>query len=524
MSLKKKILTLTVISTLILSVGCSQKKASEDKKDSTKASAITIVAGSDLTNPNPLFANDRLSMTVMNSLYSPLYVVEETGEKTFYLADSVDVSDDFLTYKVKLKDNLKWHDGKPLTADDVVFTVNTILDKNQNCMSREDFIINDNPVEVKKVDDTTVEFKLSSISTPFEYILGDIRPIPKHIYEGEKDLEKSEENRNPIGSGAYKFKEHKSGELITLEKFDDFYGEKANLDTVNYRVIADANSANTALQNGEVNVKYVSADDVENVKSKDNVNIITFDEGMVDNIIFLQQHNKDLAKKEVRQALAYAINKEEIIKASYKSEEYATKADSLFAPNTVGYTGEVEKYEQNKEKAKQLLEKAGVKDLKLKFGYSTHKPSLEATALVVQNNLKDIGVEVELVPLESSAFINKILNPEEYSFDMALNGYVMGTNPASYASLFVEDGSNNFNKYKNEKVEELFNKALSETDEAKRTELYKEAQKLVIDDMACYPIAYSKSIVAIDKAYDGVEDATPAPIFMFRDLHKLKLK
>ena len=102
MSLKKKILTLTVISTLILSVGCSQKKASEDKKDSTKASAITIVAGSDLTNPNPLFANDRLSMTVMNSLYSPLYVVEETGEKTFYLADSVDVSDDFLTYKVKL--------------------------------------------------------------------------------------------------------------------------------------------------------------------------------------------------------------------------------------------------------------------------------------------------------------------------------------------------------------------------------------------------------------------------------------
>ena len=158
-------------------------------------------------------------MTVMNALYNPLYVVDEKGEKTFYLADSVEPSEDFLTYTVKLKSGLKWHDGESLTADDLVFTMESILDESQASISRGKFVIEDKAVEVKKIDETTVEFKLPAISTSFESMLGDIRVIPKHIYEGEKDLAKSEKNNSPIGNGAYKFKEYKTGELLTLERF-----------------------------------------------------------------------------------------------------------------------------------------------------------------------------------------------------------------------------------------------------------------------------------------------------------------
>lgn len=526
MKFAKKLVTLGLVGSMLVTVGCSNKKEGEDsvKSASTMPSTISIVAGGDAMNFNPLYANDRVSMTVMNALFNPLYVVEETGEKTFYLAEDIKASEDFLTYTVTLKKDLKWHDGKTLTADDIVFTVESILDEKQASKDKSNFMIGNKSIEVKKVDETTVEFVLPEVSSSIESVLGDIRPIAKHIYEGETDMSKSEKNANPIGNGSYKFKEYKTGELITLERFDDYYGEKANLDTVTYRVIADSNSANIALQNGEVQAKYVQPDEVENVKSKGNVDIVTYDEGMVDNMIFMQNVNEKIAQKEVRQAIAYGINKDEIITAAYKSNEYADKAYSLFAPNTIDYTDEVEKYDQNKDKAKELLKQAGAENLKLKLAYSTHKSQTEAIALVVQNNLKDIGIEVELMPMEKSAFFGKIFNPSTADFDLALNGYVMGTEPSGYSEVFATGAGSNIGGYSNKEVDKKFEEALKETDEAKREVLYKEIQQIIVEDMALYPLAYSKSIVAIDKNYDGIEKANPAPIFMFRDLNELKLK
>lgn len=520
MKFGRRLLALGLAGMMLLSVGCS---SSGDSASSSQPTTMSIVAGGDAVNLNPLYANDRVSMTVMNAIFNPLYVVESSGEKTFYLAESVEPSKDFLTYTVKLKSDLKWHDGKPLTADDVVFTMESILDESQASISRGKFVIEDKPVEVKKIDDTTIEFKLSGVSTSFETILGDVRPIPKHIYEDEKDLAKSEKNASPIGNGAYKFKEYKTGELITLERFEDYYGEKGNLDTVTYRIIADSNSANMAIQNGEVQAKYVQPDEVEDVKSKGNVDIVTFDEGMVDNLIFMENVNEALKDTKVRQAISYAINKDEIITAAYKSEEYAPKAYSLFASSTIGYTNDVEKYEQDKEKAKKLLKEAGVSDLKLKLGYSTHKSQLEKIALVIQDNLKEVGIDLELKPMEKSAYYAMIYDHGNAEFDLAINGYVMGTEPAEYASVFTTDGADNAGGYSNEEIDKKFKEALKETDSVKRENLYKEIQEILAQDAALYPICYSKSIVAVDKKYD-VKEANLVPIFMFRDLNGLKLK
>jgi peptide/nickel transport system substrate-binding protein len=526
MKFTKRILAVGLVGAMLVTAGCSSKGEVNESKgeNSAQTQSIVFAAGGDAINFNPLYANDRVSITVMNSMFNPLYVIDDNGEKVFYLADSIEASDDFLTYTVKLKKDLKWHDGKPLTADDIIFTMDSILDKNQNSLNTDSFIIDGKPVVIKKKDDTTIEFILPEVSSAIESAIGKIRPIAKHIYEGEKDLSKSEKNANPIGNGAYKFKEYKSGELITLEKFDEYYGKKANIDTVNYRIIADSNSANVALQNGEVNAKYVTPDEVENVKSKDNVDIITYDEGMVDNIIFFQQKNDNLKKKEVRQAIAYALNKEELIKASYKSDEFADKAHSLFAPNVMGYSDDVEKYEQNKNKAKELLKNAGIKDLKLTIAFGTHKSQLETTALVVQSNLKEIGIDVELKPMEKSAYFAKLNNPSSIDFDLGLNGYVMGNEPNDYAPLFISGNMSNYGGYENKNLDDKFTAALKETDKTKRDEIYKGIQQTLADDMVLYPIAYSKSIVALDKKYDGAKEATPAPIYMFRDVNELKLK
>ena len=525
MRFAKKLITMGLIGVSLVTVGCSSQETEDGANASQEVvSSISIAAAGDAMNFNPLYANDRVSMTVMNTLFNPLYVVEESGEKTFYLAESIEASEDFLTYTLTLKDNLKWHDNTPLTADDVVFTVQSILDEKQVAKDRGSFIIGDSEIVVNKIDEKTVEFVIPTVATSIENIIGSIRPIPKHIYEGEVDMSKSEKNQTPIGNGPYKFTEYKSGELITLDRFDDFYGKKAELDTVTYRVIPDSNAANVALQNNEIQAKYVLPDEIETVQKNENLDIIAYDEGMVDTLVMYQDKNENLKNIEIRQALSYAINRDEIIQSAYKSEEYADEGTSLFAPTTIGFTEDVEKFEQDIEKSKELLKKAGVSDLKLTLAYGTHKAHLESIALTIQNNLEQVGVEVELMPMESSAFFAQLVSSEERQFDMALNSYVMGSDPSQYSAVFKTGGPNNIQAYSNPEVDKMFDEALAETDESKRNAIYEEIQKIVSEEVALYSITYPKSIVAIDNKYDGVEESNPAPIFMFRDLNELKLK
>ncbi|MEG2956608.1 MAG: ABC transporter substrate-binding protein [Clostridia bacterium] len=528
MKISKKLISLGLISTMLFAVGCSSKEATSKETKKTGASStgnsITLSVGSTPQTMNPLYANDRASMTLMNAIYSPLYVMD--GEKkTFYLAEKVDISKDFLTYKVKLRNDLKWHDGKPITSDDIIFTYNAIMDENQNSLKRGDFLVDGKPVEFKKIDNENFEVKLPAVSMAFEATLSDLRPIPKHIFEGEKDIAKSEKNNSPIGSGPYKFREIKAGESILLDKNIDYCLGDPHLDTVAYRILQDKNAGTMALQNGEIQANYVKPDQVETISKNKNLEVRTFDEGMVDNLVMCEE-NKALSNKDVRQAIAYSINKDEIMKSAYGSDKYATKAYSLFAPNSLYYTDDVEKYDHNKEKAKELLKSAGQENLKLRLAYSNGDKTLESIALVVQNNLKDVGIEVQLVPLERSAFLGQLFTEDtsKRTFDMAINGYVMGTEPSAYASLFTTDNSNNTQGYSNEEVNKLFKDASVETDSNKRGEIYKKIQQIVVEDMALYPIAYPKSIVAIDKQYTGIDEAKLVPIYMFQDLSKLSKK
>jgi peptide/nickel transport system substrate-binding protein len=530
----KKWIILLLALVMLVSTACSNKETAKDQtpadasKDTAQESATpkkkdggTFIfgIGSDPNVMNPLYAGDRVTMTIDNALFSPLYVTDEEGTH-FYLAESITHSDDYLTYTLKLKPNLKWHDGENLTADDVVFTLNSITDEKQNANDIGSFVINGKPITAKKIDDLTVEFTLPEVSMPFESSLGDMRPIPKHIFEGEKDLAKSEKNLKPIGSGPFKFKEMKSGEKVELVRFDDYFGGKPNLESIVFRVIADPNAANTALLNGELSARYITTSDVNKFNTNENFDVIIYDEGMLNNMVF-RLTNKNLQNKDVRKAIACGINKDEIIKGVYKSEKYAKKAYSVFVPSTKFYTDDVEKYDYNPEKAKELLKKAGVENLKLRLAYMNSSKEDEEYGLIMQQQLKEIGVEVELIPMERGAFYDKLLDASNTDFDLAFNGYVMGVEPNGYKPLFLEKDFNNFMGYVNKELDKKWEEGIVETDEAKRGEIYKTIQKQLIDDMVVYPIAYPNSIVAVNKKYGGIEEAKPVPIFMFRDLSKL---
>ncbi|HLR36225.1 MAG TPA: ABC transporter substrate-binding protein [Tissierellales bacterium] len=531
----KKGLVLIIALIILMSTACSKnvsetqppadtsKDTEDESSEPTKEDGGIFIFGinSDPNVMNPLYAGDRVTMTINNALFSPLYVTD-AEETRYYLAESIEHSEDYLTYTLKLKEGLKWHDGEPLTADDIVFTVDSILDENQNSHLISSFLVDGKPVKVNKVDDLTVEFVLPQISVPFTSKLGSLRPIPKHIFEGEKDLAKSDKNLEPIGSGPFKFKEFKNGEKVELERFDNYFDGKPHLEGVVFRVITDTNSANTALLNGELSARYITTDDISGFSDNEKFNIEVFDEGMLNNMVF-KLNNEALQNKDVRKAIAYAIDKDEIIAGVYESDEYAEKAYSIFVPTTEYHTHDVEKYEHNLEKAKELMKNAGYDNLNLKLAYTNSSEEQESYGLIMQQQLKEIGVELELVSMERGAFLEKFTDASNSDFDLAFNGYVMGLEPSGYSPLFVAENQNNFMGYVNKELDEMWDKGVIETDESKRSEIYEEIQMEIMDDMVVYPIVYPKSIVAIDSRFGGIEEAKLVPVSMFEDLSKLYL-
>ncbi|GMK47984.1 ABC transporter substrate-binding protein [Paenibacillus glycanilyticus] len=473
---------------------------------------------------NPIYAGDRVSLTIDQALYAPLFQVNN-GKKTFYLADSLEPSADNLTYTLKLKSGLTWHDGQPLTADDVVFTFDTILDEKQNSFFRENLILGGKPIKAVKVDDTTVEFQLPQVNPAFEATLVQLTPIPKHIFEGEANIEKSTKNNAPVGSGAFKFKEYKTGEYVTLERFDNYFGGKPHLDSITYRIAKDANAANLALQNGEINVKYLDPQDVSTIESTGNFDIQAYSEGRLAYLLFNEDSDTGaLKKKEVRQAISYALNREELIQTVYGSSEYADPAKSFVTPDGLFQTNDVPSYDNDVNKAKELLASAGESNLKLRFIVSSGNKAQEAASLYIQQKLKAVGITVELQSMDASAYGQKFVDLKSKDYELSYAGYIMGYDPDAYRILYTTGSNSNYARYSNPEVDKLFDQGAGEADATKRGEAYQQLQKTIADDAVIYPVGYTKTIVAIDKRFGGLNEAVLKPVVIFEDPSKLYMK
>ena len=531
----KKLKMKALVATLLLAVGlvttgCGSTNETKDETANTSPSAVTedslgvdretsmvIRATADAKVVHPLYANDRLSLTLVNNIFAPLARRDGIAIREGILAESIETSSDFLTYTVKLKKDLKWHDGKAITADDLIFTCETIADPNQGSHLVDTFKMPDGtPIKIAKVDDLTVTFTLPSPQVDYIASIADIRPFPKHVYENIDNIQKSDVAQKPVGSGPYKFESVKAGENWILAKFDDYVMGTPQINHVVYRIIPDATTAQFAFENGEIDSMYVFPENVEKLKSKGST-IMTFDEDRV-GYLLINQNNEFLKNKDIRQAICYAINREELIMAKYMSMDYAKPAKSFLAEKAMYLNNEVEPYDYNPEKAKDLVKKSGLSNVKLNLVYIGKNDTQE---LMVKQYLEAVGIQVNLKAMEFGAFYDALFNPaENKEYDLAFNGYIYGQLPSSYANVFMTGSPENVNNYSNTKVDDLFKAAAIETDNAKREQMYKEIQKIVIDDASMYPVEYGYALVAANPRIKGLDKAVPASIYMFEDLSK----
>jgi len=513
-----------VTAAIFLLSGCGAAKNTASNGTGTKAKPDTFIygIGGDPGNSvNVITTSDRFGLMEIKALYSPLYMYN-ADKIVYFLAENMTQSADKLTYTAKLRKDVKWSDGAKFTADDVVFTYNEMLKEKNAGWAYSQLIFNGKPVKLEKVDDYTVNFILPEVSAPGIELLANIFIMPKHIYEGETNFENSEKNAKPVGTGPYKLAEYKAGQYVKMVKNDDYFLGAPKINNVIFRVIPDANTAKLSLQKGEINALVVQSSDLKDLIKGDNLTPYTYDEGRIAYMV-LNSNSSKLKDTNVRQAIFYALNRTDLINAAFGSEEYAKKAYTFLPNENKFHTDNVEKYEFNQSKAKELLAKAGVSGLKLKLGYSGSDVPSQKEAAIIEQNLKAVGIDVELAGGESAAISQQMKN-EKSNYDMFLNGYIMGIDPDTFNSLFISNSQYNYSHYKDKEIDDLFNAGRVETDKGKRVEIYNKIQNKLQGNAYFYPILENKRIVVMSSNLTGVKEASLVPVYTFEDMSKLYFK
>lgn len=522
--MKKKSLSVLLVTILCISLLAACGSGNTASKNGVKkGGSITVAVAGDPLVINPNYASDRVTLTIQQALFAPLFYIN--GRKvTPALANKLTASKDQLKYTLTLKKNLKWSDGKDLTADDIVFTLNSILDAKQNSDLRGNFIFNNKPVKAAAINRNTVVFTLPTVAPAFQLSLEQLYPIPQHVFQNVSNIEKSTKNNSPVGSGPYKFVTYKSGQYLESTRNNYFFAGKAHLDKLVFQIAKDQNSANLALKNGSIQLKAIQPADVKNITSKGNLQVVTYPEYRLSYASF-NENVPVFKNKTFRQAISYALNRKDIINAAYGSNKYGMPASSIFTSDVKFQDTNVQTYPYNLSKAKQLLKQSKVNTKQpLNIVYLNNSAAQESIALYFQQQFKQIGLNLQLKPTDPSAFTNIELDRKSKAYGLILNGYIMGPEADVYKVLYQSTSPYNYANYHNASLDKLWNLAAVETNSAKRADYYNQIQKQIANDAVIYPISYDDALFAINKQYGGISEAKPQPVTIVRDLSKLYLK
>jgi len=461
---------------------------------------------------NPILSTDTTSSAVEGAIFTGMTRVNEKLEVVPDLAESWQVSKDGKVWTFNLRRGIQWHDGFPFTAHDVVFTFNSILNPKINSVRRSDYIIDGQPIKFKALDNFTVQAILPKPFAPFLARSG-MSVIPKHLLE-DKDINTADFNRQPVGTGPFKFKEWVTGDHVALVRNDNYYLGKPKLAEILYKIIPNENSILVALEAGEVDEAGIPPKDYTRMKAKAGINVFEYD-SLVYTYLGFNLANPKFQDKRVRQALAYATNKKQLVSLIFKG--LASPAYAPSAPISWAYNDNVPKYEYDPEKAGQLLKDAGAQNLEFTILVNQGNKEREKAAVILQQQYKKVGVKVNIRVMEWSALL-KIVNaptgPKD--FEAVLMGWSLGLDPDSYSIWHSSQYPRGFNfvDYNNPEVDQLLQLGRVTMDKEQRKQIYAKIWQLIADDQPYIFLWYPKSVAGIRERVGGLSEPGPAGLFL----------
>lgn len=526
-----KLMAAAAAAAAIMPTGITMNRAAAMQGTAERGGTIVLARAGDANTLDPHHTILGLALHVLFCIYDTLTVVNPEGQVEGVLAESWDISEDGLEYTFHLRQGINFHDGTPFKADAVKFSFDRALDPATNTPTRSWISAIQ---ETRVVDDHTVTMVLSE---PFSPLLGNLAtaylgiPSPAAVEKFGDDF-----GINPVGTGAWKFKEWISGEAITLVPNEEYHNVRSfvnnkgvpYLDELVFRNIPEAETQLAAFETGEVNALLsVPPREVTRLQEDSNYQVVISESGSATSYIeftMLEIPEGELGAQWkppfddvlVRQAVAYAVNADEMMENvlyGLAVRNYGPMPTGMFA-----YKPEIEEfgYHYDQAKANTLLDQAGWIDsdddgVREKDGakldvlfWASNNATNERLATIIQNQLNQVGFNVSIELIEPGTYLARL---SENISNFNITGWGQ---PEPDMLRGMTNGTWGLGRYRDEVYQRLVSDALKTTDPAERTEIYFEAAKKMLADAAMVPLWTGLTVMAV---HSDIKDFAQGPFY-----------
>lgn len=450
-----------------------------------------VAVASDMTSMDPHVGKEIAAVVVTNNIFGTLLAKDEEGNVIPYIAESWEFVDD-VTIDFKIRQGITFHDGSKCTAEDVAYSINRAINS-----AYVAYII-DYANDAEVLDEYTVRLNLKApflgslvnLTVPFTAI------VPKAVVEA--DPEGFAEH--PIGCGPYEFVEWSHGSYCKIKAYDNYFLGKAKTENITFRIIPEAAQRTIALENGEVDLVYdFAVNDIAIINDNPDLQLYQ-NESVTTWYLALNNNDEILSNAKVRQAIAKAINSQEIIDSVLYGA--GSPANSLIPPAVIGYPGEDMPYvAQDIDGAKALLAEAGYPDgLNLKLAVAEDVTRV-AVCQVIQAQLAKANINVEIEVCDPSTYTFRANDGE---FQMMFFFWICAAGHGDYQMYSLchssqQGAAGNRSFYSNPEADKLIMAARQTTDEAVATENYRKLEAILDVDMPTIELLYTKLNVGAGK-------------------------
>ncbi|MEA3374115.1 MAG: peptide-binding protein [Campylobacterota bacterium] len=472
---------------------------------SLSASTLHLATSANPSRINPILATDSSSSEIAGFIFNGLVKYDKDANEIIGdLAESYRFENN-TTLIFELRDNVRWQDGRPFTADDVVFTYNIInspkvVSPYTSTFRMVESVVAVDPLSVKVV------YKEPYFKALETWMMG---ILPKHLLENEKDMMSAGFNTAPVGTGPYRLSKLEFSKNIELVANDDYFEHRPYIDKISFHVIADPMTRFLMLKSGELDIGSLEAMQME--RQLDSAFFKRFD--VIEDISHSYTYlgfNLRLEKfkdSRVRKALSLAVNREELVDILFL--KHGRECSGPFLPGGPSFNEDVKVPKQNIERAKELLKEAGYSsEQPLTFEIATSNSSSirPYAAQIVQHQLAKIGVEVTLRVMEWQAFLNMVVFPRK--FETVLLGWSLSLSPDPYLLWHSDNdkpGAFNFIGYNNISVDRLIEKMQYTVDRNRLSEIQQKIfADIVVDDPYLF-LYIPNSITVVNRSIKNVE-------------------